>query len=76
MTDKKELLVKRDYEGWFTIQYDGGGQVPEVLKGIYTKTAYAQRAIDSYLKERDREKREYRKSKGAKDNGKVKTTTD
>ena len=37
----------------FEIKFDGGGQVPEVLKGLYNKALIAERAIKDYLSERD-----------------------
>lgn len=63
----KDLTVKLDLEGYFIIQFEGGGRLPDELSGIYTKRSFAQRDIDSYLKRKNKPKRRYRKGIGAKD---------
>ncbi len=72
---KKDLIVQREIEGFWRIRFEGGGLLPEELRGIYTKHAYAMTACEKYLAERDKPKREYRKSKKVEDNGKDKTST-
>jgi hypothetical protein len=60
---KKELLIKRNDKGMFFIQYEGGGQLPDGLKGLYTKHRAAEAAVTAYKAEKSKPKREYRKSR-------------
>lgn len=47
----KELIAYTD--GFLVrIRFDGGGEVPEDLKGLYTSKLNAQEAIDAYLSTR------------------------
>ena len=59
----KELQVKMDIEGYYVIQYDKGGSLPKELSGIYNRRKYAEEAIENYLKEKNKPKRSYRKSR-------------
>jgi len=46
----KELMIKKTGNGiHYYIDFEEGGQVPEELKGLYTKPYLAQQAIDSYV---------------------------
>lgn len=52
-----------DIEGYYVIQYDKGGSLPNELSGIYNRRKYAEEAIENYLKEKNKPKRSYRKSR-------------
>lgn len=47
----KELKVRYSVSrpNAYEVYYEGGGEVPDVLKGGYTSPALAQKAIDFYL---------------------------
>jgi len=49
MAGKKEILIKK-YENkpMFYLQFAGGGQLPEKLKGDFTDIISAQQYIDMY----------------------------
>lgn len=46
----KKLVHKRRKDGMVFIRYEGGGEVPSSLKGLYTRGSIAQAAIDHYNK--------------------------
>ena len=48
----KDLIIVPAEKGLVRIQFEGGGQLPEELKGNYTKGLFAQRDIDRYLSKR------------------------
>jgi len=37
----------------YKIGYEGGGEVPDKLKGLFTSSTDAQKYLDIYLKKRD-----------------------
>ena len=43
-----KVVPDRTY-GYFSVKRDGKGPIPEVLKGLYTKSILAEKAIASYL---------------------------
>lgn len=47
MTDKKELMIRPNGMN-FEIYYEGGGQLPNHLTGIFTSEGVAQKAIDLF----------------------------
>lgn len=50
--ERKDLVIEPGPKGLFRIKFAGGGQLPEVLKGEYTRKLFAQRDIDKYLRTR------------------------
>lgn len=49
----KELQIKKTTNGLhYYIDFEDGGQVPEALKGLFTKPTFAQQAIDKYVASR------------------------
>lgn len=50
---KKKLVIKSAPYSMFKIGYEGGGETPDDLKGLYTSQVNAQKQLDSYLKKRD-----------------------
>ena len=48
MTTKKQLIIKQSTYNLYTIQYEGGGQLPKELSGSYNKKTVAQEAIEGY----------------------------
>lgn len=51
----KELVAVQSVYGW-GIKYNGGGQLPTSLKGLYTSKGYAENAIKLYLATRRKRK--------------------
>lgn len=50
----KELKTKRLPDGQsLKVYFEGGGEVPKELSGVYTSNRMAQAAIDAYLVKRD-----------------------
>ena len=49
MAAQKELKVVRRRDGLLEIKYEGGGEVPAVLQGVYNSQRVAQQAITLYL---------------------------
>lgn len=51
MAAKKELIVEiaPNQGTLYEIKYEGGGQVPEFLKGLYTSRVEANNRITQYL---------------------------
>ena len=45
----KEIQVRQDKWCLYRIEFVGGGELPESLKGAFTTKADAQRAVDIYL---------------------------
>lgn len=58
------IVYARDGLGLYRASVKGGGPVPKVLEGAYTKRALIEQAITDYVSKRDAPKREYRKSRG------------
>ena len=51
---KKDLLTRRVPSGlYFEFYYEGGGEVPAFLKGLYTSKTFAEAAKRAYLFMRD-----------------------
>jgi hypothetical protein len=49
MAGKKELIIKKcDYKPMYYIQFAGGGQLPEQLKGEFTDIITAQQWVTMY----------------------------
>lgn len=47
---KKELKWRRLPNGLYSLFYEGGGELPDVLKGNYTSVFACTKAIDEYTK--------------------------
>jgi len=45
----KELKIRYASNNAYEIYYEGGGEVPAALRGLFTDHRTAQRAIDEYL---------------------------
>lgn len=46
---KKELKIRiRNNTSHCEVYYEGGGELPQVLSGLYTNATLAQQAIDTY----------------------------
>lgn len=43
---KKNLEIVPNGTGMYKIQFEGGGEVPDALKGLYTSHYFAQKDID------------------------------
>lgn len=50
---RKSYVFHTSPEGLHFCAYEGGGEVPDVLKGRYTRRQYLEAAIAAYLAERD-----------------------
>jgi len=48
----KELKIRYAKNNSYEIYYEGGGELPKELHGLYTDHRTAQRAIDKYLTNR------------------------
>ena len=46
---KLEVKIAQNKGSVYEIRYQGGGQTPDSLTGLYTTRANAQRDIDSYV---------------------------
>lgn len=52
--DKKDILLRRTKDGlFFETYFEGGGELPAALSGMYTDAYTAQKAIDKYINQRD-----------------------
>lgn len=51
--NRRTLIVVPNKYGLFEIHFQGGGQIPLPLKGVFTSQVYARKAIERYLKQRD-----------------------
>lgn len=51
MAAKKELVVEKNTRGELTIHYEGGGQLPDKLQGMWTSEKIAKEAIRDYQRE-------------------------
>lgn len=45
----KEFVAKKQYNGFYSIMFTAGGEVPDVLKGFYTTGMKAEQAVKAYL---------------------------
>lgn len=45
----KELVAFNDQQGYVRVKWSAGGELPEVLSGIYTSFHEAEKAITSYV---------------------------
>ena len=46
---RKELKIRiRNGTNHFEVYFEGGGEVPQILTGLYTTENFAQRAIETY----------------------------
>lgn len=61
---KKELRIRRNTEGLFEVYFEGGGQVPDCLTGLYNKYIYAGRAVATYKASKPKPKRSRRNDNG------------
>lgn len=61
---KKLLLTRTPGGTTYQIYYEGGGEVPESLRGEWTRADRANSAIDEYLAVRDKPRRPYNTDKG------------
>lgn len=48
---KKQLFIGKasGQSSMYRIMYEGGGEVPDILKGLWTSAPFAQGAIDGFL---------------------------
>lgn len=52
---QKDIKIERCKDGVnYYLMYEGGGELPKELSGLYTKQSIAQQAIDSYRANRKR----------------------
>ena len=49
--EPKELTFSREASGLYRIRYTAGGEVPDVLKGLYTNVRRVHDAIENYKKQ-------------------------
>lgn len=45
---RKELIIERDLTGLYFTRYDGGGPIPEILKGKFTSIQKLEDTIKRY----------------------------
>ena len=56
MKNTKQLLTKPSVIGsTYTVKYEGGGELPRDLSGVYTSEKEAQKAINLYLIKKNRD---------------------
>lgn len=48
-TEDKEFIAKKQANGFYTIEWTSGGEVPAVLKGFYTSSTKAEQMAKAYL---------------------------
>lgn len=59
-TESKELKVfKKTNTSLYFVQFEGGGNTPTELSGMWTTPQLAQTAIDKYLAKKEAEKNAY-----------------
>lgn len=51
---EKQLVTVQVPNGMWRIKFEGGGELPDVLKTLYTKQSYAEKAIFEWLNPRSR----------------------
>lgn len=49
---EREFLIDRDLSGLYYVRYEGGGKLPEILKGKFTSITLLETAIDRYKAQR------------------------
>ena len=54
MAESKRLLVRPNGSGLYKVIYEGGGELPKVLSGLYTSKRQANKDIDIYLTSKNR----------------------
>jgi len=54
MAESKKFLtrLKSSSGGLYEVYLEGGGEVPESLKGLYTSPSFANKAIEEHLRTR------------------------
>lgn len=55
MSQREFRLVTDDTSALTRVEYEGGGEVPDALKGLYTDGIEARKAIKAYAAEKGRE---------------------
>ena len=51
--DQKRLLIETNNHGHVYARWEGGGELPDALKGTYTSRVRLQSLVDSYMAERN-----------------------
>lgn len=55
MSNKKNLLVRNNVGSpHYKVIYEGGGELPKELTGLFTSEKEANKAISAYLQKRDK----------------------